>query len=110
MLEIILILVLAVIIELSTLVVFGKPVPKYMEPELLKTINLDNYFWNNLSRNMICSFMYGYIAPVPFSFYCRYQINGVGVVPYWSPLHKHIKKTIKDAKLKYYSSNNNQSL
>ena len=76
-----------VAMELSTFFVYGGFIDKEIEEMYM---NLDESELRlNIYNPSILSTRY-FITHVPFSFFVKYYINGIGTVPKWSKLHKKI--------------------
>lgn len=82
-------LLLLIILEFSTFIVYGGFVSKhitnvYMNLDESK-LRLDEFNPSILSTNC-------YITNVPFSLFSKYYISGFGTIPRWSKLHNRINE------------------
>ena len=94
MIVIYVLLVLTVVLEFGTFVVYGGPISKdttdmYMlayEDEI--SLNVFNKSILHINSKILNR----YISTLPFSIFSKYYIYGLGVVPRWSKLHKKINQ------------------
>lgn len=75
--------------EVGTLIVYGGFVAKevaevYMNLDETQ-LTLNKSYPHILNTNC-------FIAPLPFSIFSKYYINGLGTVPRWSKLHRRINE------------------
>jgi len=83
-----LIILIIVVMEFATFLVYGGFVTKETE-EVFMNLDKSKLRLNQFDPTILST--NPYIANVPFSLFSKYHINGIGTIPRWSKLHKKIK-------------------
>jgi hypothetical protein len=70
--------------EFMTFIIYGHP--------CFKKFPLSGYKLNTRDPSILMNDDKPYITNVPFSFWCKYHIEGIGTIPKWSKLHRDIER------------------
>lgn len=92
--------------EFGTIEIFGGFVSKQVT-DMYMNLDESKLTLNQFDSSILTTSEYPYISKVPFSFFSKYYISGLGTIPRWSKLHKRVNEYFVIAIKNNGTKNNN---